>query len=60
MHMLYEAINYQRTDNLMVIYIERPAIQKLWQLPEGMKGRVSVLGKPGIQRGKLRLVEFSP
>ena len=25
MHMLYEAINYQRTDNLMVIYIERPA-----------------------------------
>lgn len=25
MHMLYEAINYQRTDNLMVIYIEGPA-----------------------------------
>jgi catechol 2,3-dioxygenase-like lactoylglutathione lyase family enzyme len=40
--------------------VQGPSIEKLWRLRKETTGHVVLLGKPGSQRGRLRLVRFSP
>lgn len=40
--------------------VQGSLIEKLWQIPKGTMGHVVIIGKPGAQRGRVRVVSFWP
>jgi len=48
----YEEISRTRVDH--------EALSEAWRVPQGVDGRYAIMGRPGIDSGMLRLVEWTP